>query len=211
MRWSPSGPPRDPRHRPEAEALPHRPMNPTPPPTRSSIRTATTDDARPVAALQIASWRAAYRLDLPETYLQSLDLEARSGRWRDLIARPEIEVLLAEDPDGLVGFAAFGPARDSDLDPAGTAQLYNLHVDPTRWRRGTGSDLWNAMIERLGGRWAELALWVLPTNRRARAFYERRGLNPDGGRQREPLAPGVAFDEIRYRGALPPRPASATE
>ncbi|MDX2056485.1 MAG: GNAT family N-acetyltransferase [Gemmatimonadales bacterium] len=187
-------------------------MNDAPSNTRPSIRAATADDARAVAALQIASWQSTYRSDLPGAYLEGLDLEARTGRWRDVMDRPGVEVLVAETVAGLAGFAAFGPALDADLDPAQTAQLYNLHVDPTRWSQGTGSDLWTAMMERLRGRWRELALWVLPTNHRARGFYERRGLRPDGGRQREPLAPGVAFDEIRYRGALAaPRSTPATE
>src|SRR5438034_2223433 len=43
---------------------------------------------------------------------------------------------------------------------------------------------------------AEVALWVLEENRKARAFYEKYGFEPDGGTRRDPK---TEVSEVRYR------------
>jgi hypothetical protein len=52
-----------------------------------------------------------------------------------------------------------------------------------------------------------LALWVVETNRDARAFYEREGMTWDGARQRHPVSPDESLVEVRYRLELPRPPA----
>lgn len=50
------------------------------------IRDATLDDAPAVAALHIASWRAAYRAELPAAFLATQDLAERTAVWRERLA-----------------------------------------------------------------------------------------------------------------------------
>ena len=50
------------------------------------VRWATADDAAAIAAVHIASWRAAYRGLLPDAVLDSLSLEARTDHWREWLA-----------------------------------------------------------------------------------------------------------------------------
>ena len=112
-------------------------------------------------------------------------------------------MLLASAGGDPLGFAAYGPSRDRDLDPSDWCQLYNFHVDPVRRSCGVGARLWHAMMADLtSGGFSGLTLWVVPTNGGARRFYERMGLRADGTEQHENLAPGAGFQEIRYRGSF---------
>ncbi len=50
-----------------------------PPP---SIRRAVPDDARAIAEINVAGWRAAYRGLMPAEFLASLSVDAREAAWR---------------------------------------------------------------------------------------------------------------------------------
>ncbi|HEV8499775.1 MAG TPA: hypothetical protein VGQ56_23045, partial [Gemmatimonadaceae bacterium] len=75
----------------------------------TSVR-ADADDARAIAALHIASWRDAYRAELPPDYLAAIDLHERAENWRKRIAAGTI-VLLEKNGDSLAGFCACGRSR----------------------------------------------------------------------------------------------------
>ena len=47
----------------------------------------------------------------------------------------------------------------------------------------------------------EVSVWVLDTNQRGRAFYERMGLTLDGAAKTDTLD-GFPLTEVRYRAAL---------
>jgi ribosomal protein S18 acetylase RimI-like enzyme len=165
---------------------------------------ANVDDARAIAALHIASWRDAYRVELPADYLAAIDLDERAESWRKRIAAGTI-VLLEKNADSLVGFCACGPSRDSDAGSSHAWEIENLHVAPTLRRGGIGSRLFEqaSLLARDRGA-RELSLWVVETNVRARRFYEAQGMRADGGAQRHVLAPGVSLAEVRYRLELTP-------
>jgi len=80
----------------------------------------------------------------------------------------------AYDGDELVGYACWGPTPGT----VGTADLYWLVVDPTRQHRGVGTQLLDAVEDRLKADRCRLV--VVETSSRedyaaTRAFYERRG------------------------------------
>ena len=66
-----------------------------------------------------------------------------------------------------------------------------------------------ALIDRaeqqLCAEYAEVTLWVLEDNPRARAFYEHAGWSVDGGRKAEARW-GVRAPEVRYRKRFIPEP-----
>ncbi len=80
---------------------------------------------------------------------------------------------MAEDSEGLIGFASIGPARDNDMDD--TLELWALYVRASYWGTGVGYALFEIAV---GDRAAYL--WVLAGNERAIRFYERQGFRLDG-------------------------------
>jgi len=170
---------------------------------RWSFRPGTEADSEALATLHVASWRATYRSELPDDYLARLDPAVRAEGWRHWFRETPMRVLVALSPDGIIGFSAYGPGRDADVDPTAVCQLYNLHVIPGEHGRGIGSSLLErSMADARGAGFRELSLWVAVSNARARKFYQRAGLRPDGRTQTEPLEPGIGLREMRYRAPI---------
>jgi ribosomal protein S18 acetylase RimI-like enzyme len=140
------------------------------PPRASMIRVATLADARAIAQVHVASWRAGYRGLVPDAYLERLSVDERAAMWETILRDGETTVLVAGDGERIDGFVAFHAAR---------GEIGALYVDPPRFRAGIGTALLSAAHERLGDKPA-VALWVLDGNHAARAFYERHGYEPDG-------------------------------
>lgn len=167
-----------------------------------TVRPAVAHDVDALAAVQVASWQAAYRDLLPPGLLDALPLERRRRQWRALLEVPG-QTLVVEVDGAVTGFSSFGPARDDDLPDA--AEVYGLYLDPQVWRRGLGSELWRQTGIRLRrGGYREVAVWLLEGNVRALAFYRSRGLDPDGWRRAE-VERGEQFEQIRLRGPLDPQ------
>ena len=85
------------------------------------IREATPDDARAIAEVHVASWRWAYRDDLPAEFLDGLSggrPGARVGRVARA-GRPGAGTLVAELDGGIVGFCSFGAAAGTMMRPSG--------------------------------------------------------------------------------------------
>jgi ribosomal protein S18 acetylase RimI-like enzyme len=170
------------------------------------IRDASVDDARALAELHVRSWRTAYRGFIAADVLRALSADDREEMWRELLANgrdDSFTLLLPAGNGSLVGFCSIAlPSRDTDASPQ-TAELAAIHVDPTAWRHGVGSELLAASIERLGAdTWRTLTLWVFADNANARAFYFRRGFTIDGAEK--VYAEHGGATEIRLRRALQP-------
>ena len=81
------------------------------------IRPATRADADAIAALHLASCRAAYEGLLPAEVLSSLRAEDRRRRWHVSLNDPQRRTLIAQDAEGalaVIGFAEVGPSRDDE-------------------------------------------------------------------------------------------------
>jgi ribosomal protein S18 acetylase RimI-like enzyme len=168
------------------------------------VRIAVPADAAGVAEAQVASWRSAYRGIMPDAVLENLDVDESAQRWRERLERVPGAMLVCEAEPGIIGFAASGPTRDDDGDPQRVAEVYAIYVAPQWWGAGAGYALWKATRAKLADDgFAEMVVWVLEANHRARAFYERVGCRLDGGASKQfEAAPGVMIDEVRYRSAL---------
>jgi GNAT superfamily N-acetyltransferase len=146
----------------------------------------------------------AYRGIVPAAILDNLSIEQRIEFWSRTLALAAAEpgrdgrTWVVEDHGSVVGFASTRPSRDEDIKPR-TGELHSIYLAPGSWSRGLGSRLLAAAVEDLRARgFTPLILWVIEANLRGRAFYERNGWRPDGGRQ--PIDfDGVLVDEIRYR------------
>ena len=160
------------------------------------VRRALEHDARAIAELHIASWRATYAQELSQSFLENQDLLAWAAEWERKIAAG-LDVFIAEQESALVGFVACGWTRAPAGDDA-EWEIHNLHTLPGHHSRGIGSRLFEAAAELGRQRDARrLVLWVVTTNTHARAFYERRGMNLDGGEQ-EHRVESETLHEVRY-------------
>ena len=146
------------------------------------IRDATPEDARAIAEVHVASWRAAYRGLLPDDYLERLSVDEREVQRREHLDDPSGEwgTLVAEEDGHVVGFATYGPSRDEDAPP-GTGEVPAIYLDPALVGTGIGRDLFaeaTAGLRHAG--YGRATLWVLEGNERARRFYEKAGWTWDG-------------------------------
>jgi ribosomal protein S18 acetylase RimI-like enzyme len=170
------------------------------------LRDATPADACAIATVLVQSWRAAYRGLLPDDVLADLSVSDRERFWSDtLTARPvHTRIVVAAIGDAIVGFAATGPplVPDDRADPT-LGDLYALYLDPDVWRRGIGTQLHAAALDRLRScGFTHAGLWVLDTNERALRFYNRHGWTDTGRTQVDRGPGGTELHERRLQRDL---------
>jgi ribosomal protein S18 acetylase RimI-like enzyme len=148
-----------------------------------TIRAATTDDARAIAEVHVASWRWAYRGQVPERILDALSVEEREAMWKRSIEEGKARAAVAIDAVGaVVGFVETGPAGDDDADDT-TGEVYALYLLEHVTGSGVGKDLLRRGEDDLrASGYQRSTLWVLESNERAHRFYERNGWAFDGRR-----------------------------
>ena len=166
------------------------------------VRAARLADARTIAEIHVAAWRAAYRGMIADEYLASLSVAERTGRWSTAISAPgPAEVAVAHLKDEILGFCSFGPTRDAA--PPDIAEIYSLNVRPDRWRRGAGRVLCEHAFQQAALReHAAITLWVLKQNEGAQRFYERLGYLPDGAEKTDLELTGDPLHDVRYRKTI---------
>ncbi|MFD7920234.1 GNAT family N-acetyltransferase [Streptomyces sp. NPDC059740] len=151
------------------------------------VRPATAADQARIVDLH-ARARARYQRErhpgaVPES---AEECERWAREWARTVGEDAATVLCAERAEALVGVAAYRTRRCAH--PA-CVTLTQLHVDPGHWSTGVGGALLDVCQEAWaadGRTTAELE--VLWHNRRARAFYRRRGWLPDESRRPAPDA-----------------------
>ncbi|HEY8478408.1 MAG TPA: GNAT family N-acetyltransferase [Spirillospora sp.] len=152
------------------------------------VRPARRGDSAAVADIQVRAWRHGYRDLLPAGVLDRLTgleaTEAWRQRWTQAATdppSPRHRLLVAVASDLVVGFAAHAPAEDPDLDPAETAELITLLVDPMHTRAGHGSRLLAATADLLReDGFGTLVTWTFEGDRVTRTFLVSAGWAPDG-------------------------------
>jgi ribosomal protein S18 acetylase RimI-like enzyme len=167
--------------------------------SQSSLRRASSADARAIAEVQVHTWHQTYADVVPAEFLQQLDVGRREAHWAEVIDnlaeahRPWV----AESDGFLVGFVSFGSAHNGD-DDRRTGEIYSLYVHPGIWSRGIGTDLMEHAVADLRSHgYTNATLWVLAANRRARSFYERFGWMSDGNTRAETIG-GTNLVEMCY-------------
>jgi GNAT superfamily N-acetyltransferase len=101
------------------------------------------------------------------------------ARWRIVLDDTALVTLIDEDESGPVGYAAYGDGW-----------LRHFGYLPAHWGSGRPDALHEAVLSGLMEQGTRTAyLWVLVDNRRARAFYRRRGWLETGVRELEVFEP----------------------
>jgi len=148
-----------------------------------SVRRAVAGDAQAIAEVQVMGWQAAYRGLVPDAFLDTFTLEARTARWIELLEQSSETYVT----DG--GFCSIiRPARDGSAP----VELAALYVAPSRWRHGIGRMLLDTALARD----ADVTLWVFAQNNRARGFYTALGFTDDDA---QAVDPETGVLEIRLR------------
>ena len=152
-----------------------------------SVRTAGPDDVAEIVRIQLDTWRTAYAQILPAESLAALDEAAIQETWRAAVVEPPSprhHVLVAEEQQWVVGFAAIGPADAvlaGDPEPETTAAITALLVEPRWGRRGHGSRLLAASVDHWRGDGLTRAVvWLPEDDAASSAFYTSAGWARDG-------------------------------
>ena len=106
------------------------------------------------------------------------------------------------------GATAWAPNHCQPLTLGGSSltRIAALHVLPSFRRHGIGRSLCERALSEARRRgYADLVLWVLEANRRARSFYESLGFRADGETRVFVELAGAAPRELRYRLAVSAR------
>jgi GNAT superfamily N-acetyltransferase len=156
------------------------------------LRAAQPNDISSMALLHLDAVVTAYAglfpPDAPHPTLGQL-----RGEWEHALAEDGATAIVAEVEATIVGTVVIRP--DPDFPACG--QLRRLHVAPSRWGEGIGSQLHDEALRCIHQDGYPVAgLWVLRGNYRARGIYERRGWSLVAEATLEPDAPGVV--EVRY-------------
>ena len=146
------------------------------------IRDATPSDSRAIAEVHVASWRWAYRDDLPAEFLDGHPSTPGSGNG--ISGSPQMSPAPARwsprRTRASVGFCSFAPSRDDDAE-AHTAEVLTIYLLRDAAGRGIGRALFASAVSRLAELGYERAtLWVMASNDRSRRFYEAAGWSWDG-------------------------------
>jgi ribosomal protein S18 acetylase RimI-like enzyme len=166
------------------------------------VRPAVAADARGIAEVHVATWRAAYAGIVPQAHLDGLSVEKRAELWTRILSEPphpgrSLWVAVDTATPRIVGFACTAPSRDADA-PA-TGELQAIYVLPSHWDAGAGRAVHDRAVGSLrAAGFSAATLWVLADNARARRFYERRGWRADGTTKSLDIL-GAALEEVRYR------------
>ncbi len=137
-------------------------------------RKANVEDALAVAKVHVESWWKSFARIVPQEFLDTLTVEKREQAFRQRFDDANYKMFVAESAkDGIVGFADFGAARESDF--AFEAELYAIYLLREFQGKGIGEHLFRLcqkeMVADGYGSMYLMALEVSPY----KLFYERMG------------------------------------
>ncbi len=145
------------------------------------IRQATGGDIPAIAAVHVASKRAAYAGIVDQAFLDSKTQEEYEKKWQNWLAEEGMQVSLLHADDKPCGFISYGrmqtpPPGTSKIRPQYTAEIFAIHIHPDHWREGFGQELIQHTVQALKeDKHSSLCLWVLGKNTRATKFYDHLG------------------------------------
>lgn len=174
-----------------------------------ALRAAAKADADQIAAVHVASWRAAYAGIFPADWLNSDEFATgRHTQWSQWRLGPGERIAVATllgatDPEPVVtAFSWYGPERDRGRGATGRGEINAFYAAPHVWGTGVGSALMEHTELRLRAEGFTIAvLWVLTDNPRARRFYERHGWAATGIEAHFEMR-GTVAPEVEYRKEL---------
>ncbi len=168
-----------------------------------TIRPAHAVDAPAIAAINVETWRAAYRGQMPDAVLDGLNVERSTAAWTKQIGEPAGLVLVAVAEEAVIGYCLLIPSRDQDANPQSVGEIAAIYVQPRHWRQGAGRALSAGALAPARERGCQtVTLWVLASNNAAHCFYEKMGFRPDDAVKTFKTKDGNELPEVRFRITL---------
>ena len=172
------------------------------------LRPATLADAPGIAQVHVDSWAAAYRELMPPEAIASRPVDVRIAQWSEWLEQHEPgSIWVAEVQGQVCGFVSGGPTR-GEWQRQAPGEIYALYLMPGAFGQGLGRLLFEQMRTELAARGFERHwVWVLETNLKARAFYEKMGGVWAAQSEIQIGEPPLAFQEVAYlfSGSQPDR------
>ena len=144
------------------------------------IRKAVVSDVPDIVAINIKTWKIAYKGIVPQAHLDSLSIYDKLPRWTKRInnlKENKNEIFVAEisniNGKELVGFSLGGPSHFEDFKIDG--DLHAIYVLPKYWKQGIGTLLFNSIIKSfLNMKFKTMIIWALKENSACK-FYKKMG------------------------------------
>ena len=140
------------------------------------IRAASYDDLADVARIHVQSWQETYMGQVPQNYLDGMDVKARQKKWEEIFRENAANnnLYLAFDGAKPIGFISFGRGRDQELLDSG--EIYAVYLLREAWGKAAGYTLFKTAEQKLSEQGLNrLYLWVLNSNENALNAYQRWG------------------------------------
>jgi ribosomal protein S18 acetylase RimI-like enzyme len=167
-----------------------------------NIRYATVSDANVIAEIHVATWRDAYRGQMPDGILDALDVSQRARFWHGILSA-EHSVIVAVRDSAVAGFCSLIASRDNDAEPGTVGEIAALYVRSGDWRCGVGRALCSqAFAASAAAGYSSITLWVLASNTPAVRFYSAVGFVGDGATRKERKISDFICEELRMRRAI---------
>lgn len=166
-----------------------------------AVRTARTDDADGMGAVQATSWRERLGTSLPQAAVARFDAGTFSATWRASLDQPPSSThraLVATEAGSIVGLTAVGPAEETD-----TGELLTLCVSPESRGVGHGSRLLNAAVDTLRANgFREIVCWIPLLDEATQRFVRESGLAPDGAYRDRVIDEEHVLREVRLTASI---------
>lgn len=135
----------------------------------------TQELASVASRIYAESWKVAYSGIVPQKYLDDLSAD----RWTLGLENSPFRNFLLRDNGVFVATSSIVNARDSKYK--GYGEIVSIYVLPEYFNKGYGTFLFKRMVEQLRTMGLKkICLWVLEENIKAKRFYTKMGLIPNG-------------------------------
>ncbi len=145
------------------------------------VKKATISDAEDILNINITSWKKTYRNIFPSEFLNNLCIAKKdySKSLNNVIKsiKKNDDYLVAVYNNKIVGFINYGLSKKEEYKNSG--EVYSLYIDNEHTRKGIGSILFKAAIDKLNKKYNHIIVSCIKENP-SNSFYVKMGCKKIG-------------------------------